>query len=287
MNRDKPRSTNNTGVSSAGESQGQNLRRDPEVAARNQRIVARYQEGAPLKDLATEFGVSIGLVTTVISSAGVAQYRRKPKDPKVAARNQRIVARYQDGAPIKNLAAEFGVSVRLVNNVIRAAGVTKTRRKPRDPEVAARNQRIVARYQDGAPYKELAAEFGSLVGTVINAAGVAQKRSKQMDLEVAARNKRIVARYQEGAPYKELAAEFGISRSLVGTVISAAGMARGRTSPRDPKVAARNKRIVARYQEGVPYKELAAEFGISRNLVYIVISAAGMANRRSVSNPIV
>ncbi len=124
MNRDKPRSTNNTGVSSAGESQGQNLRRDPKVAARNQRIVARYQDGTPIKDLATEFGVSISLVTTVIRAAGLTKTRGKPRDPEVAARNQRIVTRYQKGVPLKDLATEFGITLSLVCSVTSRAGVS-------------------------------------------------------------------------------------------------------------------------------------------------------------------
>ncbi|TAM40100.1 MAG: hypothetical protein EPN58_11485 [Rhodanobacter sp.] len=235
MNRDKPRSTNNTGVSSAGESQGQNLRRDPKVAARNQRIVARYQDGTPIKDLATEFGVSISLVTIVIRAAGLTKTRGKPRDPKVAERNKRIVARYQEGVPVKELATEFGISRSLVTTVNSAAGVTKTRRR-------------------------------------------------QADLEVAARNQRIVARYQDGTRIKELATEFGVSIGLVTTVIRAAGLTKTRGKPRDPEVAARNQRIVTRYQKGVPLKDLATEFGITLSLVCSVTSRAGVSNRQSVSN---
>ncbi|TAM40103.1 MAG: sigma-70 family RNA polymerase sigma factor [Rhodanobacter sp.] len=143
-------------------------RRNPVLVERDDTIIRMYQDDAPIAQIMHELAVTRAIVGAVVNKAGIAQGRQM----RLTARNQRIVARYLEGVPYKDLATEFGITISLVSNVISKARGARGRRELRD-------SRIVARYQEGVSYKCLAAEFGvsiRLVYSVISRAGVVNRR---------------------------------------------------------------------------------------------------------------
>ncbi len=211
-------------------------------------------------------------------------------------RDQHIARAVLKGYSNSAIARQHGLTRQYVAQIRRGAGLPNARVMPavidryrRNPVLVERDETIIRMYQNDAPIRQIMSDLAvtrAVVSNVISKAGIAQDRH----IRLYARNQRIATRYQEGASYKDLAAEFGITIGLVSNMISKAGLTnrRARRAPqirhRDPTIAARNKHIVARYQEGASYKDLAKEFGITLSLAQNVISNAGVANRRTASN---
>lgn len=114
---------------------------NPAIADRNKAIIRLYQGDTPIARIVRELGVPRTLVNTVISAAGVAQDRHMKKDPVVTARNRRVVARYQEGISLKDLATEFEITLSLTSNIISTAGVANRRRPVRGAKALERSQR--------------------------------------------------------------------------------------------------------------------------------------------------
>ncbi|WP_233510806.1 hypothetical protein [Dyella psychrodurans] len=173
----------------------------------------------------------------------------------------------------------------LVCRIISKAGVAEGRKRIGDPAAAARNAQIVARYRDGATYKDIAAEFQRPIGSVrgvITTAGAVQERarSRQPDPKIATRNAQIDARYLEGETMQSIAAGFRPRYWVVNAIITKAGVARPKGPRPDSAIAARNAQIVARYQAGASYKDIAEAFHLPFGTVSAIISSAGAVQGR-------
>jgi len=180
-------------ITKAGAAQGRTAspQLDPKIATRNAQIIARYRDGATYREIANEFHLTVGLTGTIIWRAGVAEGRKRIADPAVAARNAQIIARYRDGAMYREIAKEFHITLGLVSLIISRAGVAEGRKRIGDLAVAARNAEIIARYRDGALYKDIAEAFHLSFGSVsriISSAGAVQGRRRGPRPSSAARS---------------------------------------------------------------------------------------------------
>jgi lambda repressor-like predicted transcriptional regulator len=104
--------------------QGQ-TRLDPEGVAQ---LVASYQAGGRVKQLARQFGIHRLTVTSILQREGVTVRRRgiHPDDL------PEVTRLYQDGWALAGLAVKFDVSPSTVTNTLRRAGVP-TRRSRQAP----------------------------------------------------------------------------------------------------------------------------------------------------------
>ena len=143
--------------------------------------------------------------------------------------------------------------------------------------IEERNRRIVERWNEGANGPEIAEEFGMSDGRVSTIISEARKkdpsvRSGQVDNHQ--RDLVILERWNQGAAGKEIAEELGMNRAAVSHVVC-------RARKKDPSVRSvqddnhqRNLVILERFNQGAAAKEIAEEFGMSKDGIYKIIAKA-------------
>lgn len=198
---------------------------DPETLARE------YHDGGTLAGLGERYGVSWQLVKRALEQQGVAirQHggRRGPEPPTADV----LVAAYQDGFTVPEVAARHRVSHVRVADALREAGVP-LRSRMRGPDGAT----LAAEYLAGASVEELAERYGLSSLTVRNRlkdADVQLRRRPQTRKPTKGTPTSVLAEgFRNGATLAELGRRYGLSGPAVGTRLKRAGITR--TAPEPP-----------------------------------------------------
>lgn len=130
-----------------------------------ERIIAVYQAGNSLANTGRIIGVSLSLVTTVITDAGITKRGAVARQLHAnRSRIQALIEFYRQGYTIVRAARQFGVAPGTAASHIRQAGVMRSTRETRlvDPESPYREKRLqaVELYQQGLSQKEVSDRLG-------------------------------------------------------------------------------------------------------------------------------
>lgn len=100
----------------------------------------KYETGASLREVAQEYGMSVSAVRRKLIDQDIPL---RPKGRPVGATHviklsledrQKIIAEYSAGATSTDLAAKYDVTKERICQICRAAGVIRTRKRPRAEE---------------------------------------------------------------------------------------------------------------------------------------------------------
>ena len=95
-------------------------------------LVAAYEAGATITELASRFDCSRTTVADVLRDAGLTLRPRGPRSP-LDGREAEVVAAYEAGATVRELVEQLGANQRTVRKVLSDAGVVMRRVGPRSP----------------------------------------------------------------------------------------------------------------------------------------------------------
>ena len=93
-------------------------------------VVAAYEAGATVTELAARHGCSTTTVRDVLAARGVERRARGPRSP-LDGREDEVAAAYEAGATVRDLVDRFGANQRTVRKVLAEAGVVMRRPGPR------------------------------------------------------------------------------------------------------------------------------------------------------------
>lgn len=119
---------------------------------RNQAIIAEYNAGTKISDIATKFELSAVSISKIISAGrmmGQVTLARRKDNPE---RNSRIASLYAGGLTMQTIAEEFGLSRERVRQILSAQGV---------------ESRSVSQTNDAA-YMKWAEQYGDLVNQMFS-----------------------------------------------------------------------------------------------------------------------
>ena len=165
-------------------------------------LIARAADSAPL----------VMAPAPTENSGEVAAPLRWPGWPNEhkAQRNAEIAQRYQQGVPMTELAAEYGITATRVHQILDKLGARSGKNVKKVK--SQRNAEIAQRYQQGVPMTELAAEYGITATRVYQILDVANSLSGKDDKQVkfAERTKEAIRLRELGLSYKAIAEEVGV-----------------------------------------------------------------------------
>jgi len=188
-------------------------------------MVEAYQDGELAASICERFGVSKGFLYPLLKEFGVKAKGKKLDD----AQSAQLVADYQGGIPINDLAASYKVSGGTVRNILRAAGAMAPSEIKRRFGLIPMSERenCAGLYGQGLSLVQVATEL-SLPPTRVRNALLAHgiklkpmvkyhKLSKEQQVE-------LCRLYAKGKTYGQLADDFGISPDTVGKYLKRNGV---------------------------------------------------------------
>lgn len=89
-------------------------------------LVAAYEAGATVEELAERHGCSVTTVRAVLAGEGVELRARGPRSP-LEGREAEVAAAYEAGGTVRELAERFGANQRTIRKVLASAGVVMRR----------------------------------------------------------------------------------------------------------------------------------------------------------------
>ena len=93
-------------------------------------LVAAYEAGATVEELAAEHGCSTTTIREVLAAEGVTLRSPGPRSP-LEGREAELAAAYEAGATVRELVDRFGANQRTVRKVLAEQGVVMRRRGPK------------------------------------------------------------------------------------------------------------------------------------------------------------
>jgi transposase len=149
-------------------------------------LVRAYEAGETAVALAARYGRRAAAVRTLLKNAGMNLRRgRPPGSLPISARDQAIIAQYQAGETMTALGARYGVSRMRIQQILIRYGVERRRPGPQEGRPpSARNQAIIAQYQEGASCQEVGARYGISkvrVSRILIRYGVQRRRPRQRE----------------------------------------------------------------------------------------------------------
>lgn len=196
-------------------------------------IVARYQSGGTIKEIATSVGTGRRPVVRLLQLREVYD----PDRPSVPSRysdaqKREMAERYAAGASLSALGGAFGCSGVHVLQILRAQGVQtrpagggSVKRVGFTPE---QESEMAERYADGATCAALAREYGCSVNPirrVLIEQGVYEgPRFRRGAGYTRAQKRQMAERYEAGASIAAIAKEFGSNGNTVWKILTHAGV---------------------------------------------------------------
>jgi DNA invertase Pin-like site-specific DNA recombinase len=252
------------------------LRRDEAMIQRDQQIIERVRAGGSLVITGRAFGISREWVRQICERSGVrSQFRNILGSEQRTERNLTIIDRAKSGISSALISRELGVSLGLIHQVCRQAGVRLPRQ--RDATKERRNRQIVEQVRAGSSTVAVARAFGlsqTVISRICIRAGVL---SKQTAAALRERDRAIVKRVKAGTSIRAVASELGLTDSRIRQVCSRAGIkGPGR---RDQPMAQRDRLIIEKIRAGGTLREVARAFGISRGRIWHICDEAGVRSQ--------
>lgn len=218
-------------------------------------ITALYLRGMPQEDIARKFGMSSGSVLICLRQAGVYEQKRKPlakyMQPQYQPLVDEIVLLRGEGLSCPKIGAQVNVPASVVRTVLTQQGVA--RQSPRKLE--GREEEVAALYLTGVSYLAVAKEFNVSTDTIhkiIKAQGAIRK----IEPMYSGKEESIIALANEGRGCKEIGQMLKLSTNVVSRYLASVDLY---CYPQVPHWWGRRHMIIAKYQEGIPVKRIAAE----------------------------
>lgn len=183
-------------------------------------LVAAYEPGMSISELARKFGVGSATADRWLKEAGV-YVRVYPFEKK----RKGVLETYEPGMDIKELAKEFDVSEGTVRAWLKRAGLMRSTR------TSTIREKIIRSYVPGMNVSELARKFNVLPGTAI---GWLQEEGIYVPSKARGRKGRkgpkkdkyekVIRLYQPGMNVAELAREVGVHYTTIIRWLKESGM---------------------------------------------------------------
>ncbi len=206
---------------------------------RDREIAALYDGGMGAADIGIPYGLSGPQVAYIARkmeasrrATALAPYRSSPE------RDAAIIAAHVAGQPKREIAEQFGLSVPRIVQIVAEArrrgiptdGPTgrpthSTRRRPKRPDQALRDQQIVELYNAFVPVKDIATRTGltrSSISKIAKEMGCPPRRADGRNRQHDARNREIVAVRAAGVQVSVIAQQFTLSASYVWRILGEA-----------------------------------------------------------------
>lgn len=206
---------------------------------------------------------------------------RRAPDPRtthVVDRSGDIVAHYEAGHSTVRIAADFGLTLKAVSDVLTGRGV---RLRDEDahadgsqPLSAQQKERIVARYREGIPDHVIAREMGTSRAAVLAALRDGHLELPTPEQEIArltpVRVQQILACCEDAAMPWQVAAQFAVSVSAIQLLIRQHRTAEegspwprvARKKPDRQDTALLERVVVAHFMEGLSPEQIIDRFGV-------------------------
>ncbi len=189
---------------------------------RGPELVAAYEAGETVADLAADAGISWHTLRDHLVDHGIAIRTAHWQVREVLeARGDEFLAGYRAGATLNEIAASAGISTASIRPYLVARGVTlrRGRRWPTRAALEPRRDELLAAYEGGATIRTLAADAGvnphTLRAWLVDHGVAIRDRSRRGREVLAPRGDELLAAYEAGATIRGLAARFGVGRSTV------------------------------------------------------------------------
>jgi len=193
-------------------------------------LLAAYEAGASVQALAAGAGISEYTLKNYVMARGVAIRNPSRRNRELPARGAELVAAYEAGATLKDLAARTGISWESIRAYLADHGVTIRRGPPGRAQAVleAHGAGLVAAYEAGTSLAALGAAVGvsgESVRWFLVSRGVTIRRSSRVGSRAipATRAPEVIAAYKAGASITALAADAGVCRKTLSTFLVAHG----------------------------------------------------------------
>lgn len=227
------------------------------VDSKAEQIMAEYNNGLSIKDIAQECRVALSTVYRVLKLNGVNIKEKRAGTEQVVEVTEdvsRIAELHSQGLILKDIAKEADISVYLVKKILEELGLEQN--SPSDKHRPC----VVELCKQGMSADSIASQVGLSVPTVRKILHEEGLTPSKGDNEV---KKRVLKLFNQGMKAPQIASECGISAPTVRKIIATSG-----------QVKDLNERIVELYDGGMEIEQIAQEVGLNRPLVMIELSKA-------------
>jgi transposase-like protein len=241
-----------------------------------------------VSEIAKQFGVSIGVVRSVLKSAGLV--RQMESRPRVSDEvKSGIIRERKNGATFTAIEKQFGISRSTVRKSLREAGLLAP--QPPDPEQQKRDQEIAELRRQGTKLADIGKKYGLTLGQVFHALDRYNKTaddpvpvtSPPTARQMAKRMKKIEKLARSGLTYKQIADALELSKQYVRELVREHNhtaehpikvRCEKKTRKKPKKYDEFRNEIIEEYKNGATFAAMAEQFGISRSTVRVVLQDA-------------
>jgi DNA-binding CsgD family transcriptional regulator len=251
------------------------------TARRDQQIIALYQCGMRLADIAACYNITGEQARRILESAKTAKPR--PSSP-FTERNAEIAELRRGGMLLEAIGVRFGITGERARQIVERAGVPKP-----PPRHAERNAEIIASGRNGATLQAIGEQFGlgrGSVRTILKRAGVPPgRRGLLPGSHNPERDARIAEMRRGGATVQEIGEQYGLHDARVYQILHHAGIrcrlpGPPRSATRVAHSAERDARIVELRRDGMALAAISKQFGLSGSGVRRILKQNGVISRR-------
>lgn len=199
--------------------------RKPDLA-RYRLFANRYEEGATILEIATEFGACQETVRKALKSLGVVArpFSDHPSTRRPHPHLDEMKRLRAEGATLDEIGGRFSLTRERVRQILKKAGVPTDQRP-----LNAREREAVARYVAGDSLEQVAQALGTQASTmrniILRAGHQIRPSSRQIHQETLKKAEAASQLYRQGKTLREIAASVGVSKpEMIYRLLAIAGV---------------------------------------------------------------
>jgi len=249
-------------------------------------VAELYRAGWTIKQIAGKYGAA---ETTILNRLEAAAVTRRPKSLPAAFPVDEAARRVrEEGASFASLAREYGISDDAMRYHMTALGVPAAIHAPRVLRGIPATD-LADLYAAGQTLAQIAAMHGVSRWTVtdrLDSIGVPRRppigiqRRQRTPLPLA----EAAALYEDGASLAVLASRYQVSRSVVGSRLTEAGLTLRPPGGAHSRIPVPVDEAVALYAAGQTITQIAARYGVCATVIYNRLTEAGAPIRHKSGN---
>ena len=245
-------------------------------------IVRRFKAGISTTQIAKELNISGGprQVSRVLRRSGIQQKKATPKREFTEDQIQEMIARYQAGDGMANIARSYECSETVTRRVLEKALDESQLRKRETAFTEEEGLKLRKEYEEGKgkiTYKMLSEKYGGSTASVrtaiLRAGGKGRGRGKLRILSED-QEKEIAERYtKEGGPAIKIAKDLGVSESTILEALKRQGIELSHGPERilsDEQI----QEAKVLYDQGENMSQIAERYGLSRGAIRLSLMHA-------------
>lgn len=251
---------------------------DPKIS---DRIVARYQAGASVREICQAEGVSFSFAWKQLhlngQSFGILNRMLRQigqKGQTIETLAAQVADRFRSGTPVKRIAAEMQVTRYAVRRLLETAGVRRFRLYDSIHDYSASDRKRIARlFQSGAAVSQITAQTGAkqqMIKRILKEQGVPMRPSGRYSPPTTPQQvTQAVRLYQSGMTTQQIADKLRRSVAVIRRLLKENGfdLISRRGLKRKELPATTRKLILRLHREGVPMRQIAKQVSVTEYYV--------------------